>query len=55
MFWVILLFGMLVSIIIIIALSGWKMTKILGFAMFALYGLFLLLGVLRAYNFINVL
>ena len=38
---VLVLLGMLVSIVILIRLSKWKMTKPLGFSMFALYFVFI--------------
>jgi sodium/potassium/calcium exchanger 2 len=39
---------MLVSVVIIIAVCGWRMTKGLGFSMVVLYGLFLTLAVLNS-------
>ena len=35
-----MLICMLISVVVVIAGSGWKMTKGLGYAMFGLYGVF---------------
>jgi Ca2+/Na+ antiporter len=44
---ILILLGMLVMIIVAIHLSGWKLTKRLGFVMFFFYFLFLLQAILR--------
>ena len=41
---------MLISVVVVIAGSGWKMTKGLGYAMFALYGVFVIIEIARAYS-----
>ena len=45
-----LLICMLISVVVVIAGSGWKMTKGLGYAMFALYGVFVIIEIARAYS-----
>jgi len=54
-FSLVLLIIMLVAVVVIIASSGWKMTKALGFSMFLLYGVFLLLALLKTYNKLGAL
>ena len=44
-----MLICMLVSVVVVIAGSGWKMTKGLGYAMFGLYGVFVIVEIARAY------
>ena len=43
---IILLFAMLLTVVITIAVSKWKMTKLMGGAMLVLYGIFVVLSVL---------
>ena len=43
---IVLLFAMLLAVIIVIAASKWKMTKIMGIFMLVLYAVFLVLSVL---------
>ena len=43
---ILLLFGMLLAVIITIAVSKWKMTKVMGVAMLGLYAAFVVLSVL---------
>ena len=38
---------MLISVVVVIAGSGWKMTKGLGYAMFGLYGVFVIVEIAR--------
>ncbi|GFS04853.1 sodium/potassium/calcium exchanger 2 [Elysia marginata] len=45
-----LLFIMLIAVIVCIAVSGWKMSKILGLAMMGLYLVFVTLAVLLEYG-----
>ena len=52
-FSLVLLILMLVSIVVIIALCGWKMTNTLGMAMVILYGLFLALVIMQAEGIID--
>jgi len=52
-FSLVLLILMLVAVIFTIAASGWAMTKVLGFTMFCLYGIFLLLVLLAEYGVIE--
>lgn len=52
-FSLVLLILMLVSIVTIIALCGWKMTNTLGLAMVVLYGLFLTLVIMQAEGIIE--
>jgi len=54
-FSLVLLIIMLVAVVITIAMSNWKMTKGLGAAMFALYGVFLMLSLLKTYNKLGAL
>lgn len=49
-FSIVLLFGMLVSIILIIKWQDWKMTKTLGYLMFVLYGLFIAQSLIYEYK-----
>ena len=49
-FSLVLLILMLIAVVLSIALSGWRMTKALGGAMFALYALFLTLVLLKNYG-----
>jgi len=49
-FSLVLLIIMLVAIVVVIAASGWKMTKMLGAAMFTLYAIFLTLVLLQNYD-----
>jgi K+-dependent Na+/Ca+ exchanger-like protein len=49
-FSLLLLICMLISVVCVIAASGWKMTKSLGYAMFALYGVFVVVEIIRAYT-----
>jgi Ca2+/Na+ antiporter len=49
---VLILFAMLVCVITIIAGSGWKMTRTLGYSMFCLYGIFVLQDLFRVYKVI---
>jgi len=46
---ILVLFLMLASVVSIIAASGWRMTRSLGFSMFGLYGLFVLQDLLFQY------
>ena len=50
---VLILIVMLVCVVTLIAVSGWKMTKGLGAGMFALYFLFLGQDLLRSFNVVN--
>ena len=43
---IVLLFAMLLAVIIVIAASKWKMTKVMGIFMLVLYAVFLVLSVL---------
>lgn len=45
---------MVFSVISIIHFSGWKMTKTLGYTMFALYGLFVIQDLLRTYGYLAI-
>ena len=47
-FSLLLLILMLVSVVLIIAACGWKMTSGLGFSMVVLYGLFLALAIMNS-------
>jgi K+-dependent Na+/Ca+ exchanger-like protein len=51
MFSLIVLMGMLFSVIIIVKLSGWKMTKGLGFSMCVLYVIFVIQDLAQNYPF----
>ena len=50
---VMLLFGMLVIVIVSIAACRWRMTRQLGGVMFGLYGVFLVLSLLLAYEWLE--
>merc|ERR1719433_2672832 len=45
---ILVLIGMLICVVVTIILSDWKMTKNLGYAMFALYVVFMIQGLVRA-------
>jgi len=47
-FSLVLLIIMLVAVVMSIAAAGWKMSKALGGAMFLLYGVFLMLVLLKS-------
>ncbi|GMH38761.1 hypothetical protein BSKO_06645 [Bryopsis sp. KO-2023] len=51
---VFVLFVMLIAVIVTIALSKWRMTKIMGFTMFGLYVLFLLQALLIEFEVIKL-
>jgi len=51
MFSLLVLMGMLFSVIIIVKLSGWKMTKGLGFSMCVLYVIFVIQDLAQNYPF----
>ena len=53
-FSLILLLLMIVAVITSIHLSGWKMTKSLGYSMFGLYGLFVIQDLLRTYGYVSI-
>ncbi|XP_052791365.1 sodium/potassium/calcium exchanger 2-like isoform X1 [Mya arenaria] len=50
---ILLLFGMLLIVVIVIAASKWRMTKIMGGAMLVLYAVFLVFSVLLELDIIN--
>lgn len=50
---IVLLFLMLLFVIISIAVCGWKMSKLLGFFMFLLYFVFLIVSVMLEDKIIN--
>ena len=50
---VLMLFAMLLAIIIIIAISKWKMTKILGLSMFMSYFVYLAVALCMGLNIIS--
>ena len=49
---IILLFSMLVAVFLSILLSGWKMSKLLGIAMFFLYFIFVIISLSFEYKWI---
>jgi sodium/potassium/calcium exchanger 2 len=49
-FSLVLLILMLISVIVTIAMSGWRMTKGLGYSMFGLYLCFVVIEIIRAYT-----
>jgi len=49
---IMILFGMLFCVISIVACSGWRMTRPLGFSMFVLYALFVFQDLGRTYGYI---
>lgn len=51
---VFVLFVMLIAVIVTIAASKWRMTKVMGFVMFGLYVLFLLQALLVEFEVINI-
>jgi Ca2+/Na+ antiporter len=54
-FSLVLLIIMLVFVVVSIAAAGWKMSKRLGGVMFALYGVFLALVLLKSANMLGAL
>jgi sodium/potassium/calcium exchanger 2 len=50
---IVLLFSMLCAVFLCILLSGWKMSKFLGFSMFVLYFLFVVVSLAFEYQWMN--
>ena len=50
---VVLLFVMLLAIVVTIAVCKWQMSKLMGFAMFMLYVVFLVVSVLLQFNILT--
>jgi K+-dependent Na+/Ca+ exchanger-like protein len=48
---ILVLIGMLVAVVTLVMLSGWKITKTLGYSMFVLYGLFVLQDLAGVYGY----
>eukprot|EP00753_Platysulcus_tardus_P019622 PLAT7368.1.p1 GENE.PLAT7368.1~~PLAT7368.1.p1 ORF type:complete len:642 (+),score=345.70 PLAT7368.1:663-2588(+) len=44
---ILILFAMLIAVIIVVVASGWKMTNLMGYIMFTLYGLFVTQDLVR--------
>lgn len=53
-FSLIILLVMVAAVVTIIHFSGWRMTKMLGYSMFSLYGLFVMQDLLRTYGYVSI-